>query len=99
MTNTGLVLADVGAERERQVRLRDAGRFRYTLADAGMSDMERLAALMEEVGEAARALLERNGAVNDKHGGELRKELVQIAAVCVAWVERIDADRMGGGRC
>ena len=44
-----------------------------------------LAILSEEVGEAARAILE---------GGEtrdgLRDELVQVAAVAVAWIECMD---------
>lgn len=39
--------------------------------------------LMEEVGEVSRAILER------KPMGELRKELVQVAAVAVAWLEAI----------
>lgn len=74
------VLSDVHAERRRQTSLRDAGR------------MERLAALVEEVGEVGRALLERDGAVNDVHGAKLRTELVQVAAVAVAWIEYLDAE-------
>ena len=40
--------------------------------------------LSEEVGEVAKAILEE-GAV------ELRKELVSVAAVAVAWVELLDS--------
>jgi NTP pyrophosphatase (non-canonical NTP hydrolase) len=45
--------------------------------------------LTEEVGEAAKAVLE----LDFGHGGtweELREELIQSAAVCVAWIEAID---------
>jgi predicted GNAT family acetyltransferase/NTP pyrophosphatase (non-canonical NTP hydrolase) len=49
-----------------------------------------LGILMEEVGEAAQALIE--GRIND-----VQKELIQVAAVCVAWLEcvqrRIDHTR------
>jgi len=47
------------------------------------------AILNEEVGECARALLER-----DYDG--LREELIQVAAVAVAWVESLDST--DGGR-
>ena len=43
-----------------------------------MSDERWLAVLVEEVGEVARAILEGDG---------LDEELVQVAAVCVAWRE------------
>jgi len=41
--------------------------------------------LLEEVGEAAKEVLE-TGAMN----GKLRYELIQCAAVCVAWIEALD---------
>lgn len=42
--------------------------------------------LMEELGEAAKAQLE--GDITGAHG--LRRELVQCAAVIVAWLENLD---------
>ena len=42
--------------------------------------------LAEEFGEVARAMLQQDGEAS----GNLREELVQVAAVCVAWVEAID---------
>ncbi len=45
------------------------------------SDMKWLAILMEEVGELAKAILE-----NDDNGVD---ELVQVAAVSVAWLEAV----------
>lgn len=86
----GLVLEDVRGECRRQDELKKAGRFPFTAKDDGLNDLERLAVLAEEFGEVARAVLENNGLANDKHGKNLRKELVQVAAVCVSWVEGMD---------
>ena len=83
------LLDAVRAERIRQCNLRDSGRFPFTPADPGMTDANRLASIVEEIGEVARALMERSNAVNDKHGAELRKELTQVAALCVAWLEHL----------
>lgn len=88
------VLNDIVDERERQEALRLAGRFDHTCASTdavAMPNAKKLAVLMEEVGEAARALLELEGGAHDKHGVELRTELIQIAACCVAWCEALDA--------
>ena len=57
-----------------------------------------LAILTEEVGEAAKALLENFNSppLPSKYGDEardpagLRSELIQVAAVATAWVEAID---------
>ena len=49
---------------------------------------EKLAVLLEEVGEVAKAALE-----NGKLSPELRAELVQVGAVAVKWIESIDARR------
>ncbi len=84
------VLHDVGMERFRQERLRIAGKFSATCADpTAMTNAERFAVLGEEFGEVAREVVE--------HGddGVLRDELVQVAAVAVAWIEAIDASRKG----
>jgi hypothetical protein len=80
---TECVLRDVAVERQHQEHLKLAGKFRFTCADRGLSDPERLAILAEEFGEVARDVVER--------GEGLRRELIQIAAVCVAWIERLDA--------
>ena len=81
------VLAEVGRERSRQEQLKAKGKFTYTCADAEMTDGQRLAVLVEEVGEVARAM-------NDGKG--LREELIQVAAVAVAWVEAIDTAEGAG---
>lgn len=49
----------------------------------------KLAVLTEEVGEVARGLLDRAALL------DLKAELVQVAAVAVAWVEAIDTE-LGG---
>ena len=48
-----------------------------------LTDLERLAVLTEEVGEVAHAL-------NENDPDELRRELLQVAACAVAWLERIE---------
>lgn len=85
-----LVLEDVRRECRRQQELKEEGRFEYTCRDPEMTDTERLAVLVEEVGECARAVLESSKLANDKHGADLRKELIQVAAVATSWVEGMD---------
>lgn len=92
--NTWRVLDDVLKERKRQAWLRDQGRFRYTLADEpGLMDSEKFACIAEEVGEVARCVLARARIVKEAPDAEkLRLELVQSAALCVAWIEALDAE-------
>lgn len=75
------VLSEVYKERVRQEDLKASGRFAYTCADTECTDGQALAILVEEVGEVARAMCEGKG---------LRDELIQVAAVAVAWVARLD---------
>lgn len=90
---TWSALLDVGTERRRQDELRDAGRFTYTLADVGMRSPEKLACVLEELGEVARCVLSINGLVQEAlTARELRTELVHVAALCVAWIEAVDRD-------
>lgn len=67
----------VSTERDRQVR-------KHGLQDYN-TDEEWLAILVEEVGEAAQAVVEKRF----RGGGEnLVKEIVQVAAVAVSWLEK-----------
>lgn len=81
----------ISKERSRQEQIKREGRFRYTAADAGMGNAERLACLVEEVGEVAQEVLTHEGrrlardTVGTVEG--LRKELIQVAAIVVAWLE------------
>ena len=83
------VLLAVHSERQHQEQLAREGKFAYTCADA-IPDRDRLLVLIEEVGEVARAVL------GNADAGNLRAELVQVAAVAVAWVEGLDADKQRG---
>ncbi len=76
------VLADVATERARQ---------EAKWGEQNHDDFIYSAILGEEVGEAAQAVL------HDKFGGKsagtLEEELIQVAAVAVAWVECIRRNR------
>jgi len=56
---------------------------------SGHPDTVWLAILTEEVGEAAQAVLHNR--FEGKAAGTLRDELVQVAAVAMAWIEAVDA--------
>ena len=80
------ILELVAKERGRQEALYSSGALLWIASVPECPDSLRLAALVEEVGEVARAL----------HEGEqenLRAELVQVAAVAVAWLEGIATAR------
>jgi hypothetical protein len=100
------VLRDVGLERVRQEDLRQSGKFLWTCAAEGVPLDRKMSVLSEEVGEVAKEVVDV-GIARDKYEREkmafprhrevalllrIRKELVQVAAVCVAWIEAIDAE-------
>ena len=94
---TARILVDVRAERERQEAIgtakREAGIAWHSCADPDMSggDDKRAAVLGEEFGEVCRAVLESGYGTDGAGDQALRDELVQVAAVAVAWAEAIDA--------
>jgi NTP pyrophosphatase (non-canonical NTP hydrolase) len=90
--NRNRVFELVSDERDRQEELKRQGRFMSTCADNSLWDAEKLAVLMEEVGELSRAVLETLNLCADKHGSNTKDELVQIAAVCCAWLESLEDD-------
>lgn len=53
-----------------------------------------LSVVMEEVGEVARATCEYdlNNTTEDEYKDNLREELIQVMAMCQAWVNAIDKD-------
>lgn len=78
------VLEDVFEERKRQNNKWGSQR--------NLSDLTWLAILTEEVGESAQEVLTRipgNEEAGKGHG-DLREELVQVAAVAIAWIEALD---------
>ena len=80
------ILDEILAERERQEHLKASGKFDYTCADLEPSAGAKTAILGEEYGEVCRAVCEED---ND----QLREELIQVAAVAVAWVQSLDDGR------
>lgn len=91
----GKVMSEIMDERARQEALKEQGRFKFTPADDGVSNMERLAMVAEEVGEVAGEVLTLRRLTADRDKGrksfedpaELRGELIQVAALVVAWLE------------
>ena len=87
MSSRERVLDHIRAERERQIskhgdHRRDAGTWALILN--------------EETGEVARAVLECNQLVQRDHQA-LYEELVQTAAVAVAWAEQVRGDMLASG--
>lgn len=89
------VLEEVFDERERQedkcAEKRSEGLVWLTCADPAMPTADKLAVITEELGEVARELCDARAEKREPYPN-LRVELVQLAACCVAWAESIDAD-------
>jgi len=100
------ILNEIGDERQRQEKLRREGKFLWTCAEPHKDNSQKLAVLAEEFGEIAKEVTEqiieldkyRKEMLNHpKHRklariAALRKELIQVAAVCTAWVEGLDVE-------
>jgi NTP pyrophosphatase (non-canonical NTP hydrolase) len=84
---TYIAINSIVAERERQDYLKSQDRFKYTCADWELSNAERLAVLVEEVGEVAREVLGEADLTTDGKD-KLKTELVECAAIITAWLER-----------
>ena len=93
------VLGEIAQERFRQEQLKAGGKFKYTCADAPLAlDFARCATVLgEEFGEVAKEVCDLITASekNDDdayrlHRANLRTELIQVAAVAMAWVEGLD---------
>jgi hypothetical protein len=94
---------DVRAERARQEELRAAGKFLWTCANRNIPNVRKLTVLSEEIGEVAKEITDL-GITEDKYEAinsttpphrvkavqlRVRTELVQVAAVCLAWLEAL----------
>ena len=89
----------ISDERDRQDRSFVEGKFSFNCASRVADGVRKLRVLMEEVGEVAQAvndIEECSVAPNPcrKHLPKLRRhlisELVQVAAVCMAWLESME---------
>lgn len=88
------LLYEVMEERERQSRLLAAGRIPYDCASPSVLCTAKLPVLMEEVGEVSveiNNILDPNlnDVVRAHARRDLRAELIQVAAVAVAWAESL----------
>jgi NTP pyrophosphatase (non-canonical NTP hydrolase) len=86
------VLDEVAAERARQYALLRTGRIQHDCADPSVNLDRKLRVLTEELGEVAQAIdiLEQcGGPAEPLCREELREELIQVAAVAVAWAESL----------
>lgn len=79
LNNLSRAYTSVGNERVRQD-------MKWGVQDH--DDFTWLAVLTEEVGESAQCALHDN--FGGHHSGELRAEVVQVAAVAIAWIEALD---------
>jgi len=90
-------------ERIRQEELRIKGKFHWTCAELrhvvkkhcdpdALVDAARLAVLAEEFGEVSRHITESLIDYKRYQPQELKKELIQVAAVALAWCEAIESE-------
>lgn len=79
----------IRAERHRQEQLFKSGTLTFRVCDPDVAYGHKLAVLVEETGEVAEAILEQTEASGLD---DLRKELVQVAAVAVAWLESLEEE-------
>jgi hypothetical protein len=96
------IFKDIAVERERQEDLKRKGKFLWTCSDVLMDqryvieDSAKLAVLAEEFGEVSREVMEaiisadKREPLDPNQRLKLRKELIEVASVCVAWCEAID---------
>ena len=82
-----VVEVEIRLERLRQDLLVRDGTFPFNCSDAGVPSAVKLAILVEEIGEVAKEIYEmQSGYIRYER---LRVELVQVAAVAVAWLESL----------
>jgi hypothetical protein len=74
------VLGEIFAERQRQNELFITGKLPFKCDDPKWGNGVKLPVLIEEVGEVAMAM---------QGHGNLRRELIQVAAVAAAWAESL----------
>jgi|SRR5579884_2887439 len=100
LQKTMRVLVEVQAERARQDELVTTGKHKFNCAQH-VGNLRKLPVLMEEVGEVAKEVYEHDVTPvieitkRREIKNKLRKELIQTAAVCVAWAEALKEDLAG----
>ncbi|WP_001021128.1 hypothetical protein [Leptospira interrogans] len=76
-------------ERIRQERLQQTDLIPYTAASINVTNYQKIAILAEEVGEISKVLNDYHKTDADQLSSDLKLELIQAAAVCVAWLESL----------
>lgn len=84
---TDAQLEKVFEERTRQICLKLAGKFKYGCEDDELDDFKCYSILGEEFGEVGHEVNESINRPVDLQ--KLHDELIQVAAVAVAWSERV----------
>jgi hypothetical protein len=85
------ILERIWIERLRQKDLFRAGRIGFDCASPVVSDDRKLRALVEEVGEVAKEIDAAEFGDNKKQARlRMRTELIQVAAVAIAWLESLE---------
>lgn len=97
------VFAKIAAERVRQRELFAAGKITFDCASVFPDDNRKLRVLIEAVGEVAQDLDRLEGCRDNRAARfereDFEKDLVQVAAVAVAWLESLqDGAKTGGAR-
>lgn len=100
------VINAIWLERLRQQDLFRAGKFSFNCATMGILPDRKLRVVMEELGEVAQAIDALECAVQKpsesedafvrrlkKLRAELRAEITQVAACCVAWLESLEEEK------
>lgn len=80
--------SEVHRERIRAHKKHDANG--WSMEKREWTDPVWLPVLTEEVGEVARVLCEGEDGMTAEHRDHLREELIQVAAMAVAWIDAID---------
>src|SRR3954467_6076485 len=89
------VLNLVRMERQRQGQLEAAGKIPFNCADPNVGNLLKLAVLGEEFGEVCKEVYEAAAFFGQPPAdvtAKLRTELVQVAAVAVAWIEGLSTE-------
>lgn len=81
------------SEVDRQDALARRGKFGGTHVMPGGTDLERLAVLAEEFGEVSIEVCKGMAVDGQVRRPGLQDELIQVAAVCLAWVAAIQDGR------
>ena len=83
------VFTRITAERERQNLLLRQGKFSYTCASPVADPRRKLRVIVEELGEVAEALFRLEASECKANREHLIEELIQVAAVAVAWLDAL----------